>query len=67
MDSSNIGNLLNVARHSRRLKISISRSKIQNSHLQIIIMIDIQQRVPHGTKSTSKGNNFFNMPIFVAI
>ena len=32
MDRSNIGNLLNVAKHSRRLKLAISRSKNQNSH-----------------------------------
>ena len=41
MDRSNIGNLLNVAKHSRRLKTAISRSKNQNSHLQIIVSIDI--------------------------
>ena len=41
MDRSIIGNWLNVAKHSRRPKIAISRSKNQNSHLQIIISIDI--------------------------
>ena len=54
MDRSDIGNLWNEAKHSRRLKIAISRSKNQNSHLQIIVSIDIHQIVPHG-KSHIKG------------
>ena len=48
MDRSNIGNLWYEAKPSRRLKIAISRSKNQNSHLQIIISIDIHQWVPYG-------------------
>ena len=61
MDRSNIGNLLliNVAKHSRRLKKALSRSKNQNSHLQIIISIDIHQRVPHG-KSKLQGEITFS-------
>ena len=62
-----VGYLLNVAKHSRRLKIAISRSKNQNSHLQITIPIDIHQRVPHGMSQLQREITFFNMPIFVAI
>ena len=67
VDRSNIGNLWNVAKHSRRLKIDISRSKNQNTHLQITIPIDIHQRVPHGMSQLQREITFFNMPIFVAI
>ena len=67
MNRSNIGNLLNVAKHPRRLKIAISRSKNQNSHLPIIISVDIHKRVPHGEKQLKRELTFFNMPIFVAI
>ena len=67
MDRSNKGNLLNVAKHSRRLKLAISRSKNQNSHLQNIISIDIHQRVPHSQNQVQREITFSNMPIFVAI
>ena len=58
IDRSNIGNLLNVAKHSRRLKIALSRSKNQNSHLQIKISIDIHQRVPHGQSKNQREITF---------
>ena len=67
MDHSNIGNLLNVAKHSRRLKLAISWSKNQNSYLQNIISIDIHQRVTHGQNQVQREITLFNMPIFVAI
>ena len=67
MDRSNIGNLWKVAKHSRRLKLAISRQTNQNSHLQNIISIDIHQRVPHGQNQVQREITFFNMPIFVAI
>ena len=67
MDRSNIGYLLNVAKHSRRLKLAISRSKHQNSRLQIIISIDIHQRVSHGKNHHQREITFFSMPIFVTI
>ena len=67
MDRSSIGYLWNVAKHSRRLKIALSRSKNQNSHLQIIISIDIHQRVPYGKNQLQREITFFNMPIFVTI
>ena len=67
MDRSNIGKLSNVAKHSRRLKIAISRSKNQNSHLQIIISIDIYQSVLYGKNQLQREKKKFNMTIFVTI
>ena len=67
MDRSNIGYLLSVAKHSRRLKLAISRSKHQNPRLQIIISIDIHQRVSHGKSHHQREITFSNMTIFVAI
>ena len=52
---------------AQSLRIAISRSKNQNSHLQIMVWLDINQRVPNVDNKLQREITVMTMPFFVAI